>query len=655
MLNKQLKKIIEDMVMFISAEQQPHGNFLSISSDNPNTFTPGVVRHTTFTTSLILSCLASLPSTISTDQIKQKGVQFLLSQKSSYWSFNYWQDGSEESTTIPCPNDLDDTFAALIALYKTDKNSINGSALASIVELLIQTEIKEGGPYNTWLMPPENKLWRDIDPVVNSNIFYFLSLKGISLPSLTTYIENIIKKKKFTSKYYTAYPIIYFLSRTCTRKYREKLITYLFSKKKPDGSWGNILYTSLAVTSLLRLGIALPKVTNSIKYLLKNAGNTRKPYPFYIETIHHGKNQYNGSPALTAAFYTEALSLFLQEQDMGNKETEQHAQKQQDVIVENKIIRKIKKKFDNFPLDIKKQADAILSSILSKDKNRQITLLPYFFNHSLTPKHKNKKIKSSIIVDLGVANTCGWVAYKIYDDFLDNEGNPELLSIANICLRETIGMYKDILKPKDFALFTTIMDNLDSANTWERINCFLNTQKSYTLPNYTKYKTILAQKSLGHALGPLTVMILHGSNVTSPEIKNITSFFTHYIIARQLNDDAHDWEEDLKRGFINAASTLLLHHWATYSNNKKYYPLISFTDIKKHKHRLQELFWHETITEISSDILTHTKKARGLLKKSHTLNDTWYFEQMLAPLEQAAKKAVTERDEMLKFLKKYKG
>ena len=59
----------------------------------------------------------------------------MLSQKSEYWSWNYWKRDSEDAINFPYPDDLDDTFCALATLAHYDKRMITGDIFAHIVKL----------------------------------------------------------------------------------------------------------------------------------------------------------------------------------------------------------------------------------------------------------------------------------------------------------------------------------------------------------------------------------------------------------------------------------------------------------------------------------------------------------------------------------------
>ncbi len=205
-----IPKIIDKGIGFLAKSQQKNGSFLSLSTPSKRSFKNAKKYHPTFPSSLILSCLCSLEETAGIKQIKDKLTIFLLSQKNKHWSFNYWVRNSQEAQKLPYPDDLDDTFCALSALFQHNPKLIDGSAMAKIVTLLTAVEEKEGGPYRTWLVSQDaDKIWKDIDLAVNSNIAYFLLLQDISLPNIDILIESAIETKNYTSPYYPSiYPII---------------------------------------------------------------------------------------------------------------------------------------------------------------------------------------------------------------------------------------------------------------------------------------------------------------------------------------------------------------------------------------------------------------------------------------------------------------
>ena len=581
-----------------------------------------------FLTSLILSSINSLKNDRRLDRIKNRAVNFLLKQKSEHWSFNYWGKNSSETKTRPYPDDLDDTFCALASINGYKKDLLDGTALAKITTILTATEDHVGGPYRTWIVPPDaDSIWKDVDIAVNSNVAYFLVQQDVFLPKMRKFLLGRIAKKNLSSKYYpTIFPVAYFLSRylnldrKATKKYKQALQKIILSKQtKNTGSFGNPLHTALAISSLLRLGAAPVMVEKSIKYLHQTSEEGVWPeYAFCCDPMIDKKQYYAGSSALTTAFCLEALSLF----DNHTTDVPHQVTKSDDKtqVIYDQVIGRARKRFVKLGTDLRTVAIRMLEKTIKGDKDKQVVLMPYFFSIAL--RKQRKKINQDFLISLGLANIYGWIAYRIYDDFLDNEGKPLQLSVANVCLRELAAIYNGIIPDK----FREVMDTLDNANAWEIAHSRFD-PKHYPpdgIPDYGDFSQ-LANKSLGHALGPIAVLTKLGYGANSPEMKNFLTFFRHYIIARQLNDDAHDWEEDLARGQINAVGAKILTK-------------------TKAKSKLQEVFWLEVFDDTAATILTHVDQARSALPA---------LESLLIPIEKSIQKGRVERKESFAFIKTY--
>jgi hypothetical protein len=634
-------RTINDGVSFLAKTQAPDGGFASFSSPSCEKFTGEKIYHSTFPAALILSCLNEVDGA-GASAIKEKLAKFLLAQKSDNWTFNYWARDAEENLKMPYPDDLDDTFCALAALFKHKPSSVNTKALAKIISMLTFMEHKEGGPYRTWLTPPEApRKWADVDLAVNANVGYFLSLHNVSLPGILSFIEKAIDEANYTSPYYPSeYPVIYFISRFYTGTKTEKMREFLFQKQSENGAFGNPLETALAVSALLRFGAEPKKLEKSILYLKKSQKNgSFDADAFCLDPAIQGQAYYAGSSALSTAFCVEALALY--EKKSAKRDSVKALNKTTDAARET-VAKEAKKKFLALDAELQKEALARLDKTLLGDRDGSIVLLPYFFSRSLG---KNaEKIPHGLIVSLCLANLYGWIAYTIYDDFLDDEGDPKLLSIANVCLRELTEIFLRIgdKYPAFSKIFTETMDTLDSANAWEVANC--RAKNARAIPNYEN-GTRLAERSLGHALGPIAIFCALGFGAKSPELKNLKKLFEEYLIARQLNDDAHDWEEDLRAGHVNAIGAKLLRDSGKETLQEKF----SEDEILA----MQKIFWDKTINAAAADILAHAANARKLLRKIPAIKDPSFFEHIIAPLENSAKEALAEKERALDFLKAY--
>jgi hypothetical protein len=265
-----------------------------------------------------------------------------------------------------------------------------------------------------------------------------------------------------------------------------------------------------------------------------------------------------------------------------------------------------------------------------------------------------------IVEQLSLANLYGWMAYAIYDDLLDGEGDPSLLPCANFFLRVLMEIYYslDARIAGAQSLFCRTMNRIDGANAWEqrycRIPCALASAPPdgqplpRALPSFDEHQT-LADRSIGHAMGPLAELLHIGYPAYSEEYKNVELFFRHYLIARQLHDDAHDWTDDLSRGRINSVSTLILGCFRKkYSDEDNG----SMTIIKTLP-ELKKIFWEKIIDDVVRTITSHITVAREARERSRILTDTDFMESALRNLESGARRAIKERNEAVIFLNDY--
>ena len=269
-------------------------------------------------------------------------------------------------------------------------------------------------------------------------------------------------------------------------------------------------------------------------------------------------------------------------------------------IIHHTICRRYIELFKNCPT-ILNYVPKMVDRVTRKDYRGQVTLLAYFFRKSLQPQDA-EKISDEIVVRLGVANLAGWIAYRIYDDFLDNEGKAELLSLAHMSLRYCMALYRELLPKEALGTFESFMNKVDETNALEREISY----KPKVPPDYKNYE-ILGYKSLPHCLGPVTILLTLGYTTNSPEIKSCVSFFYHYLIARQLSDDALDWKKDLERGFVNPVAAKILLH----PGNP------------------ETVFKNKVKDEVIYNIKSHTSRALAELNKNQMIQYKEYLHSLL--------------------------
>lgn len=643
-----MNTLIKDGLVYLQSQQQTDGSFISLSSSDLS-FKKSLEFHTVFSTALILQCLHMLPKNKVSLEIQAGCARFLLTQKSEQWSWNYWQRESSEAKKMPYPDDLDDTFCAAAALFQYNPNLITPTVLAKLVTLLTFQETAEGGPYRTWIVGEEAApVWKDVDIAVNSNIAYFLFLLDVTLPRLNRFFTEKIEKTELRSPYYpSSYPITYFLSRFYKGR-KKRMLRALLEEKQRKGYWDNPLNTALAVLSLLNVGVSAQKCKRSIAYLQEMYDGHWQPYPFYTGVNpSRTRAHVSGSGALTTAFCLTAISRY---EDINKESVVVSIPKTKSLEEEETLYtdvdKTVKQRWIAFPTEIQDMALPLLQKIMKKE----ILLLPYYVQKSLQKGPMNR----ARVVQLGAANTYGWLAYTIYDRFLDEEAPiPALISVANIALRELTAMYERILPQNTHfhTLFHQVMDELETANTWEVTHCRLSLKKrvvtkAYSIPDYEDYHQ-LAQKSFGHALGPLALFFELGYTMKSAEIKQLMIFFECYLIARQLHDDAHDVVEDLQHGHISAVCAVLLKKYF----NRKIIP--AGTVLDDSLPQLQELFWRDIIGDVCQEIQTHIGAARKAIAKISIIDKPTLFDNLLSPLEEGARQALKQRNETVEFLETY--
>lgn len=646
--NNAIKLSLKKGLHFLGQTQKKDGSFESLTSPQLD-FNSASTTNSIFPTCLILSSLANLPAS----KIQARCAQFLLKQKSPAWTFNYWKRNSADSKRTPYPEDLDDTFCALSALMKYDKNIISGQALAKIVALLNSLETKEGGPYRTWITTTQaSSDWKDVDLAVNSNIAYFLSLNDVFLPNLIHLADAAIAENNYASPYYASpYSVIYFISRFYPGQQKQKLINYLRKKKNPKNHWNNPLDTALAISALINLGYSAKLLEKPVHYLItqQKKSGPWPAVPFVVELIKDKKKYYSGSDALTTAFCLEALQKYLSAQQ--KKSSTDNLINRQEEKIKQKIILLFKKRFSRLDKDCQKILWQRAQKTMSHDKNNRITLLAWQFKQALGKK--GKSIPEKFIVALGLANWCGWLGYEIYDDFLDEEGVADQLPVANLCYQALVLLFSSLTnKPKELIFFQQVLEKIEAANFWETTHCRAKIIQDELLfpstwPDY-KNNNFLFEKSLGHALGPIFILFFLDYSPDSSPVTSLLNYFRFYLMAKQLQDDAHDWQTDVRKGFLTPVVSQVLVQYQKKHRVKK-------ISLKKHMASLQKIFWHQTVVEIYDQILDCVKKSRKSLAKIDLLEKHEALHAPLDIIEKSAQHTLQEQKNMVEFLKSYKA
>jgi hypothetical protein len=627
----------QDLALALKEAQQEDGSFENFSAPLETELWQGARTHkTTFFAAVIALALAEV-ELAEAETVRQRAVDFLLGQVGSNWSFNYWAKGTAEAQALPYPDDWDDTSLALAAISTLRPDALGGEAMAKLVTQLTNTEVQEGGPYRTWLVGSEAAPeWLDVDLAVNANIGHLLRLHGVELPNLAGLVEESLAKGKIASRYYPdSLPVLYFTSRFYKGRARDDLLALVRQELRSALTRGNTQGVAMALTAAVNFGEPAEQLSQAIGWLnRRSAEAVLTPLPFCLDPMFERRQHAAGAGALAAALTLEAGAKF----DRALRASRQVQRPSEDDAVHREIVAIVDRQFASLGKEIGEGWPALRERVFRHDQRRQITLLPWWFSQALGESSTGREAT----IELGAASLYGWVAYTIYDDFLDAEGAPALLPMANVALRELTYIYSR--DPGEARLLKRLLNLMESANAWEVAHARLGKQielLTVAAPDFGDFKR-LADRSMGHALGCLTVMLRAGFEDGMSEMASLERFFQHFIIARQLGDDAHDWREDLKRGQINAVASRLVARTARRGKS-----------VAEYYARLEREFWTEVVLEVCDLIDSQLELARSALRECAFLEKPEVLARLLEPVESMVATSRREQKRTIDFLTEY--
>lgn len=619
-----IKKAINKGLIFLIKEQKKNEYFSF---------------ETIFPSILILDCLNEIKIDRS-KPIKEKLYQQILEQKSNHWSFNYWRRDSKKYNIEPYPDDLDDTFLALSALFNFDKSCINGESLAKIINLLVLSEAKEGGPYRTWILPKEkSKNWDDVDVAVNSNVGYFLKLNDIKLKNLKHLIEKRIIEDKLTSPFYKGeIPVIYFISRFYKGKLKDRLKQKLVKAINHD----SCLDLALIISSLIRLGYRNEIKREWLNILTKNQRNDGawegEDFYFYIDKTKG--TDYIGSKSISTAFILEALSLIDKKEENKNDDF-------LSIIdgFKKDVISEAEKVFSKYPVELKDSIDEYIKNFAKNDSSKVAIATPLIVLYSLDEKLR-KKISNKITYKLGLINLLGWCAYTIFDNIIDKDCSQDALPLANIFYSELETALNTLPidnKTGFFEFKNRKIKDINIGNWWEQKHLTLDNKRLFEV-NEFNYE-YLANKSIGHAISSVAILCYLGYSVKSKEVIKLMEFFKYFIIARQMNDDAHDYYEDLEKGQINSAGFELIKYLRNQNGD--------VLEKLKDREKIKIIFWQRIIPNYCKKLIAYANKGAKAIESNQVLVNKKGLIDLNYKNIELAKNTLKERKMTLEFIKSY--
>jgi hypothetical protein len=619
--------------------QRKNGSFSSYAASPSLPFLEARETNGTFLTALIAECVQELPAYTA---LRRQAARYLARQVSATGTSNYWERNSPDAKAKPYPDDLDDTACALAVIKQNLPEFLSGKRLAHSIASITSAEKRPGGPYLTWVPSKSlGKEWQDIDIVVNSNLAYFLSKYAVKLPNITQLQENAIREKKYTSPYYwKEMPVLYFLVRSYKGKKAHDISRYI--KSYPE-LFDNSLFCAMALTSLLRLQVPFEDVRHLAEYLLaNNRKGLWEAVPLACEK-RGAEAQFAGSQALTTAFCVEGLCLY-------HKAVLDKAKKDQRERIMIATFRLIEVRSTPLGQSLKRTVTQGVRALRQKDSESEVVLSTLRFVESLDA---NTRIPEEVTIQLSAATLYGWIAYTAADDFFDQEGDVHTLPLIQYATRELSKLFFTAVPHERFKkTVTRLMNRVDTANAWE-VTCaripFVQEKVTASRANFPFWNNGLrgAEKSIGHMLGPLGILFRLGYTEDDAIFRDTERYFRYYLTARQLHDDAHDWQEDLKAGIYTPVTTYLLRQYFKTHDDFT-------TSSPENWEEIKHLYWKSVLPFMSRRIQALLKRAQRILKQNSHFKMPEGLLMDCDRLYQGAKRAEEDHRTVMGFVEEYK-
>ena len=278
------------------------------------------------------------------------------------------------------------------------------------------------------------------------------------------------------------------------------------------------------------------------------------------------------------------------------------------------IVKSARRETKKLAPDLKEFCRQAEKRILDQDRDGQIILFPYYFHQALQEKYQ-KLISRKLLIRLGKINLYAWIAYTIFDDIIDHQLPPTWLPAAMTY----------------YHLFLSRLERLNLSRKMREQIKLIVTQAAAGQNQETKKSIDLANRSLFHALGPLIILSRLKQNYN-----HWLNGCRHYLGARQLCDDALDWEEDAQHGRINFVAQKIL------ADNPS-------------RQKMKITFWRETMAKVNREIINLSDQAETCLKKIEIFAQPKYFLELADKYRRVGEAAEERRLEVANWLTAYQN
>lgn len=294
---------------------------------------------------------------------------------------------------------------------------------------------------------------------------------------------------------------------------------------------------------------------------------------------------------------------------------------------------------------MRKRLRMLFQTLSDTDEHKEISNLSKCFYNSLSrkPPLLNRQLKA-----LGISNCYLWLAYSLADKIIDTATHADLAPIAHYFSGMAFLSYEEAgLSTRQLHACATITDKAISAEQLhsQTTNLHLRQQsiKFSSLPSIANTYSLLGRKSYAHLAGPATILNL--SDYSNAEKSSIMALLEDYCALRQLNDDLHDWKDDLSRKNMTYTVTRLIHDYIESSIQKTSHTVTL--------QQLQKTFFTHTLSSCIETLTSQYKTNTLQLRQISVFCNQTFIDTIITPHVNALQTIQAEQRYTQDFLNHY--
>jgi len=302
------------------------------------------------------------------------------------------------------------------------------------------------------------------------------------------------------------------------------------------------------------------------------------------------------------------------------------------------VFRTVESELLTWPKALQPKALHVLEVVsCSKSADEIATITPLFLDALKIPHEAiSKETRHQFIL----ATVYSWMALTVFDDIMD-DNTAGYVPVGMSMYRRVVELYSTFLPSVKSGYFNEI----DAANEWELQHCRFTMKEGCltvtVLPRFGDC-TILAKRAYGHIMAPLVTLDMLG--VPKKQSAHVRRGFEHYLIARQLNDDLHDWKADVERGQISYVVATLLRILRVRSGT------YSLTELER---RLHLALFSSGLRKISEKIVWHCQQSQIAFLKSELLYENAALFHFVHDIESLTRRSLKTHEQQVAFMKRY--